>query len=563
MKPDLPRGARRARDVAPRDVPAELERIVRKLLEKDRTRRYASAGDLMVDLRNLQRDRASGTRPVAAGRRASGRVIVMGTLGLLAAVVLGAAFVNRLRAQGAAIGSIAVLPFENATGDPANEYLSDGISESLITKLSSLPGLRVISRTSAFALKGQKLDPIEAGRKLGVDALLLGSLAQRGSSLAISAELVSVRDRAQLWGERYSRQIDDVLQVEGEIAATIARTLRRQLSQRGEGEARPRSDRRPGSASALPSGARVPGRQPAGDGQEHRLLPAGGGAGTCYALAHAGLAEAYTRQAFLRGSGRAEAVGKARASVDRALALDPDLAEARASLGLVRFHFEWDWAGAEAEFRRALGLNPGSGAVREEFGWFLTAMGRLDEGLVQSRKAAELDPLSMGPIHDIAINDLVRGRYEEAAGGLPPRRRHRPQLDVGLHQAVADPGVPEAVSRSAGPGRDRREADRGRRGGVVALVAGATYALCGEKARARQKLDELQRSRQQYVDPVGLLRHPRVARRDGRGAALVREGIRRALAEHGLRGPRVTPAASAATGATTRSSPPGLPAPPG
>ena len=218
----------------------------------------------------------------------------------------GRALLYRAGARGASIGSVAVLPFENATGDPANEYLSDGISESLINKLSSLPGLRVISRTSAFAFKGKKLGPAEIGRKLGVDALLLGSLAQRGASLAITAELVSVRDDTQLWGEKYSRRADDVLQVEGEIAATIARTLRRQLS--GEEQqklARGATDDPEAYRLYLKGRDFLVGNQQEMDKSVDYFQQAVARAPD-YALAHAGLAEAYTRQAFLRASGREE-----------------------------------------------------------------------------------------------------------------------------------------------------------------------------------------------------------------------------------------------------------------
>jgi TolB-like protein len=196
---------------ARKGVPAELERIVRKCLEKDR-----------AALRRRHRGRPE--EPPARPRwHEPGRGIAAPGQPALSRSGTARAFVlYRGAAKGASIGSVAVLPFENATGDPANEYLSDGISESLINKLSSLPGLRVISRTSAFAFKGKAVTPAEIGRKLGVDALLLGTLAQRGTSLAITAELVSVRDDTQLWGERYSRAADDVLEVEGEIAATIA-----------------------------------------------------------------------------------------------------------------------------------------------------------------------------------------------------------------------------------------------------------------------------------------------------------------------------------------------------
>ena len=484
-------------------VPAELERIVRTCLEKDRDRRYASARDLMVDLRTLQRDRATGTGPVAvAPRRGTRRLLVLGAAGLLAAAAVGAGLLYRASARGGAVGSVAVLPFENATGDPGNEYLSDGISESLINKLSSLPGLRVISRRSAFAFKGKTLGPAEIGRALGVDALLLGSLAQRGASLAITAELVSVRDDRQLWGEKYSRSADDVLKVEGEIAATIARTLRGQLS--GEEE---QSLAR--GAPADPEAYRLylrgrdflVGNQQEMDKSVDYFQQAVARAPE-YALAHAGLAEAYTRQAFLRASGREEPLRLARAAVTRALELDPDLAEAHTALGLVHFYFEWDWARADAEFRRALELNPGSRAVQEEYGWFLTALGRLDEGLARSREASLLDPLSVGPVHDIAINYMARGELEQAAATFRRAIDIDPNWTWGyvkLGRTLAQQKkCPEALAQA-------EIAERRIAGGAAPLSRswlGFTYGICGETARARQKLEELHAlSRERYVDP--------------------------------------------------------------
>ncbi len=486
-----------------KDVPAELERIVRKCLEKDRDRRYASARDLVVDLRNLQRDRASGTGPVvAAPRRPSRRLLAVGAAALLAVVAVGAGLLYRASARGASIESVAVLPFENATGDPANEYLSDGISESLINKLSSLPGLRVISRTSAFSFKGKKLGPAEIGRTLGVDALLVGSLAQRGASLAITAELVSVHDDRQLWGEKYNRSADDVLKVEGEIAATIARTLRGQLS----GEQQQKLAR---GATADPEAYRLylKGRDfLVGNQQEmdksvdyfqQAVARAPG-----YALAHAGLAEAYTRQAGLRASGREEPLRMARAAVNRALELDPDLAEAHTALGLIHFFFEFDWAGAEAAFQRALALNPGSRAVQEEYGWFLTSMGRLDEGLAHSREASLLDPLSVGPVHDIAINYMARGDLEQAATNFRRTIDMDPNWTWGyvkLGRTLArQKKCPEALAQA-------EIAERRIAGGAAPLSRawlGFTYAICGQNVRARQKLEELHAlSRERYVDP--------------------------------------------------------------
>ena len=314
---------------------------------------------------------------------------------------------------------------------------------------------------------------------------------------------MSVRDDTQLWGEKYSRRADDVLQVEGEIAATIARTLRRQLS----GEERERLARR-GTSDPEAYRLYLKGRDSLVGNQQEMdksidYLQQAVARSPDYALAHAGLAEAYTRQAFLRAVDRGEALGKARAAVDRALELDPELAEAHAALGLVKFYFEWDWAGAEAEFRRGLELNPGSRSVHEEYGNFLMAQGRLDEGLAESRKAADLDPLSVGPVHDIGINYMVRGDYEQAATSFRRTIEIDPNWTWGyikLARSLAHQRkCPEALAQA--------EIAEVRIAGGVAPTSrswlGFTYAICGQTERARRALEELDAlSRQRYVDPV-------------------------------------------------------------
>jgi tetratricopeptide (TPR) repeat protein len=222
-----------------------------------------------------------------------------------------------------------------------------------------------------------------------------------------------------------------------------------------------------------------------------------------FALAHAGLAEAYTIQAFLRASDQRGAVAKARAAVNRALELDPDLAEAHAALGLINFYFEWNWAEAEVEFRRAVALNPGSVSVHDEFGNFLTAMGRLDEGLAQSLEAARLDPMSVGPVHDAAINYLLRGELEQAAANFRRTIEIDPNWTWGyikLGRTLAlQKKCPEAIAQS-------EIAEQRIASGPAPLSRswlGTTYALCGENARARKKLQELHLlEKAQYVDPV-------------------------------------------------------------
>ncbi len=450
---------------------------------------------------------APGERHPAAlpGKAPARRRLLLGAALAVALVAVAAVVAFQANSRGGAIGSVAVLPFENATGDASLDYLGDGISESLINRLSGLSGFKVISRTSAFAFKGKRLDPMEIGRKLGVDALILGALSQRGADLAITAELVRVGDASQLWGDKYSRKADDLQQVEAEIVTTIVKTLRRQLS--GEEKAKLAQ-----AATTDPEAYRLylKGRDIGRGSQQEMdksidLLQQAVARAPGYALAHAGLAEAYTRQAFLRGSARAEPLEKARAALTRALELDPNLAEAHSALGLVRFYFEWDWAGAEAAFRRGIELNAGSSAVHEEYGVFLTSMGRLDEGLARSREAARLDPLSVGPVHDIAIIAMVRGDYEEAAKGFRRAIAIDPNWTWGyvkLARTLAlQKKCPEAFAQA--------EIAESRIAGGAAPLArswlGITYATCGDAARARGKLDELRAiERKRYVDPVSI-----------------------------------------------------------
>ena len=439
---------------------------------------------------------------LAASRSVRSRLL--GGAAFVAILLIGgAALLYKKATRSADISLVAVMPFENATGDSANEYLSDGISESLINKLSGLKGLHVISRTSAFALKGLKMEPMKIASKLGADALLLGSLTQHGSSLSITAELVSGRDATHLWGEKYARSADDVLQVEGEIATTIAQALHRQLSGEEKSQLAHNETSDPEAYRLYLKGREfLVGTQAEMDKSVDFFQQAVARTPD-YALAHAGLGEAYARQAFLRASGRAEALGKARAAVTRALELDPDLAEAHAALGDIDAFFQWDWAGADTEYRRALALNPGDSDVHESYGAFLNGQDRLEEGLAQSREAARLDPLSVGPFHDIAINALIRGDYVAAAAGFRHTIEINPDWVWGYIKLARTHAMqkkcPEAFAQAD-------IAERIIAGGAAALSRswlGATYAPCADAVRARQKLAELHAlEKSQYVDPV-------------------------------------------------------------
>ena len=209
------------------------------------------------------------------------------------------------------------------------------------------------------------------------------------------------------------------------------------------------------------------------------------------------------RQAFLRASSRAEVLDLARVSANRALALDPNLAEAHTALGLVRFYFEWDWPGADTMFRKALALNPGSSAVHQSYGIYLTAMGRLEEGLTHSREAARLDPLSVASSHDLGVNAWARGDLNETVAIFRRAVDSDPNWTWGytkLSRALAmQKKCPEAIVQA-------QAAERLIGDGAAALVRawlGVTYARCGDTRRAQQKLSELHaQEKQRYVDPV-------------------------------------------------------------
>jgi TolB-like protein/Tfp pilus assembly protein PilF len=448
---------------------------------------------------------ASGSMAVPAPARPHSRrnLALAGAAIAVALLAVAAIVAHKTVLHSSEINMVAVMPFENATGDSANEYLTDGISDSLINKLAALKGLHVISRTSAFALKGLKLDPMQIASKLGADALLLGSLTQHGSNLSITAELVSGRDATHLWGEKYARSADDVLLVEGEIATTIAQALHRQLSGEEKGQLAHNDTSDPEAYRLYLKGREfLLGTQAEMDKSVDYFRQAIARAPD-YALAHAGLGEAYARQAFLRASGRAEALGKARAAVTRALELDPNLAEAHAALGEIDAFFEWDWAGAEAEYRRAVALSPGDSDVHESYGAFLNGQDRLDEGLAESREAARLDPLSVGPFHDMAINAMLRGDFDTAAAGFRRTIEINPDWVWGYIKLARTLSMqkkcPEAFA----------QAEIGERiiaGGAAPLSRswlGITYATCGDTVRARQKLAELHAlEKSQYVDPV-------------------------------------------------------------
>jgi serine/threonine protein kinase len=484
-----------------RMAPEALQRIVAKCLEKDRERRYATAKDLQVDLRNLQRDRESAT-VVAAPRARGRRLAAAAVVAVLALGLSGLALRMWLKAKPTAIESIAVLPFQNLTGNPELEYLSTGLTESLINSLAQLPGLKVTSRSSAFAFKDGQIDLGEVAGKLGVRALLVGRLAQQGKELSLSAELVEPRDRRQLWGERYRLGTNDAPKVEDEIARTISRTISPRLFGGGQAEARATTVD-PEAYRLFLKGRMFIAGTPDELQQATEHFQQAIEREPLYAAAHAGLAESYAIHAYLLSQGREENVRKARAAVQRALEISPDLAEALAVSGLIRLYFDWDLPGAEADLKRALEKNPSSSMAYEEYTNVLMARDQTDKALTVALRAKELDPLSVLPTHQLGITYMKMGRFEEAAQEFKEAQQIRPSWLWGYikrGKALAHLGrCPEVLAEEA-----RAEEILGTRDHETAwswIAFG--YAKCGRPDRAREYLQRMEQlERRHFVDPA-------------------------------------------------------------
>jgi serine/threonine-protein kinase len=476
-------------------TPPELDRIIRKCMEKDPARRYQSARELVVDLSNLKRDTESGVTATVATRKSPSRSAFIG-VAVAAALMVAVGFLlirSDLWLSGRdSIESIAVLPFENGTGDQESDYLCDGLTESLINTLSQIPELKVISRRSVFAFKDSADDPATIGRKLEVQALVMGRLAQRGDRLTVSAELVDVSDNHQLWGGRFNREQSDVLAIEEDLATTIARTLKLELTP----ETKDRLERRfavDPEAHRLFLQSRqfiVGSRREMEKGVEY--LQKAIEIDPDYALAHAWLGYAYMVQAYHSVIGRDEALHLGKAALDRAVEIEPELAEAYAVAGNIACFFDWDWERAEREFRRAIEADPKSVMARLSYADFLTAMARWDESIEHSRVAKELDPLSSSPAHWLAIGYLGQHEYDLAIAEFRETLDLNPNWTWGyikLTKAYADAGRCEEAMATA------KDAEAQLHGGSTPLARswlGYSYAVCGDAERTESALRELE-----------------------------------------------------------------------
>lgn len=332
------------------------------------------------------------TSPRQAGRRSAGYWVFAG---LAMALALAATAYFGTHRTSAAIDSIAVLPLTNDAKDANLDYLCDGVAESVTNKLSQIPGLRVMARSTVFHFKGKESDPRSAGRELGVGAVLTGHIAQRNDTMTISVELTSVRDGSLIWGEQYNRRFIDVFRALDEIAPQIASAMRVQLTGPQQQRLRQRYTENT-EAYHLYLRGRFYFNKRTGDGflKAVEYFQQAIAKDPNYGLAYAGLADTYGLLGW-DASSPGDYYPRAKEMAEKALAIDGDMAEAHTSLAMVKALYEWDWSAAEQEFRRAIDLNPGYATAHHWYGVHLAAMGRFEESSRELQKALELDPLSL------------------------------------------------------------------------------------------------------------------------------------------------------------------------
>ena len=522
-----------------REIPPELERIVSKALRKERDQRYQTIKDLLLDLKSLKEqlefevklerstppvsnrsitaeddpDPSAATarmdlaRPTSSraqfggGIRRHYRVIILA--GALALIVLASLeyLRNSLFRHSGPITSLAVMPLANASNDPNAEYLSDGISESLINRLSQLPGVKVIARSSSFEYKGRDVDPQQVARALGVEAILTGRILRRDENLFISVELVDARDRTQVWGEQYNRKTADVLEVQSEISREVAESLRVHLTPGLQQQLVKRETAIPRAYELLLMGRFYHNQ----GGTENRKKAAeyfqqAIAVDPNYALAHAELSLTYGNLVGFSSYDPKEFMPRAERAAGKALELDENLPEAPYALAAIKKYF-WQWAAAEHEYKRAIELNPNLARGHNGYALYLSMVKRHDEAIAEIKRARELDPLS--PLLNLNLGVILHyaRRYDEAIEAFRQTLeldRNNSFAQVQLGSAYAAKGMyAEAIAAYQEAIKLGEDTPR------TQTLLGTAFAKAGERAKAQEILKRLQSGRD-YVSPTGL-----------------------------------------------------------
>jgi TolB-like protein/Tfp pilus assembly protein PilF len=446
----------------------ELERIVKKAVAKNPEERFQNTGDILVDLKSLRKGLESGI---------SGELL----------------FTPK------SMASIAVLPFEDMSPQKDQEYFCDGIAEELINALSHIKDLHVVARTTAFSFKGANQDLREVGRKLNVNTVLEGSIRKAGNRLRITAQLIDVVNGYHLWSEKFDREMGDIFAIQDEISMGIVENLKLKLLPAEKATIEKRYGRDPEAYNLYLRGLYFYNKaSPEGFEKGLQYFQEAIDKDPSFALPYTGLAMVFLTYGMLGFLPPKEHLAKSKAALRKALELDDSLAEAHFIAGGIAHNVEWDWKAAENHFEKALALNPGMAVCRAYYAWFLIAMGRFSEAIMQIKKAQEIDPLT--PIY------YAMGTGIHCTAG---------KLDEGIdqfHRAIElEPNFPLAYMHGARLYLAKGMIEEARSAYEKSLTLvpywaaaevglGLIYNLRGEKEKAEKLLEEfIERKKKMYV----------------------------------------------------------------
>jgi serine/threonine protein kinase/tetratricopeptide (TPR) repeat protein len=486
------------------NVPMELERIIKKAMQKDRSERFQSVGDLLVDLRSLRKQVESAISvqvpaPKVGPKRR--RVFLYGGLAGLAAVVVVIAL-NLFPGKTEVIDSLAVLPLDNLSREPEQEYFVEGMHEALITELSKISALRVISRTSAMQYKGVKKPIPQIARELDVKGLIEGSVLREADRVRITVQLIHGATDKHLWARSFDRELRSILDLHSEVAQAIATEIQATLTPAERALAVRTRPVKPDAYEAYLRGRfywnqRTPdGFQEAAEYFQKALE-----SDPSYALAYAGLADNYVQQATWGIVSPEDGYPRAKAAATRALEIDNSLAEAHSTLGYVLRDWDWDWEGAERAFRRALELNPNYPTAHHWFAFYLSSVGRHEQAISEIKRAQVLDPLSVIITSNVGRIQYYARQYSEAEKSV----RKALEMNANFAEAHANLGLiyltTDRVTEAAASLRRAVELYPPRPEYRSALAE--AYALTGKRHEAQRLLEQLEKEFQDRHVPAG------------------------------------------------------------